>query len=347
MNPEQLRETYEQSLSWRLTRPVRAAGRLVRRTRPAPDPRREITPADEPTIDTLLKEFYGDELARLDQACAGSDGPERYALFRHLDDDLWALLLTQRYELYPHIRALLPDVPDPALQEMWNGRSGVALAPQTKAFYVKLRERFARYGRQGLATATVLDFGCGWGRISRYLARDVAPGHLCGCDPVQDVLDVCHRTGVPIELARSEFLPEAIPFDRRFDLAYAFSVFTHLSESAHERCLEALHGCLATGGVLVVTVRPPGFIESWTPILQLLEAMGSDTETALTGPRFIFLPHLAVPEHPQYGGEEMHYGDAIITMDYIREHWSSRFELLDVTIALEDPQQVVLTLRKR
>ena len=102
----------------------------------------------------------------------------------------------------------------------------------------------------------MLDFGCGWGRMLRFLARDVDPGDLYGCDPVEGILDVCRTTRVPANLARSEFVPERLPFDGPFDLAYAFSVFTHLSERAHERCLRALHAALRPGGVLVVTVRP-------------------------------------------------------------------------------------------
>ena len=61
-------------------------------------------------------------------------------MFRDLDDDLWALLLTRGYYVNPNIHSLLPSMPDPALQELWNGTSGVALASQGNAFYRKLRD---------------------------------------------------------------------------------------------------------------------------------------------------------------------------------------------------------------
>ena len=93
----------------------------------------------------------------------------------------------------------------------------------------------------------MLDFGCGWGRLTRMLARDVAPGNLFGCDPAQGILDVCRADRVPAELARSDFLPQRVPFDGPFDLAFAFSVFTHLSERAAEASLDALHAALAPG----------------------------------------------------------------------------------------------------
>lgn len=343
---ERLAHEYESSLSWRLTRPLRAAKRLVRGSRQDADPAPAPSSADG--LHSWLEHFHGERLAEIDKACAGSTSPERYSLFRGLDDDLWALLLTQQYELYPHIRALLPTMPEAALQEMWNGRSGLALATQSKAFYAKLRDRFQANGAEPLATASVLDFGCGWGRLTRYLARDVAPGQLYGCDPAQGILDVCRSSRVPATLARSDFRPRDLPFDRRFDLVFAFSVFTHLSEAEHERCLQVLHAALQPRGLLIVTIRPPGYLESCATMHPLRDALGRDEPAALTTPRYLFVPHAAVAVHPQYGGEgEMDYGETVITMPYVRERWADRFELLETDLLFEDPEQVMLTLRRR
>jgi SAM-dependent methyltransferase len=185
----------------------------------------------------------------------------------------------------------------------------------------------------------VLDFGCGWGRLTRFLARDVAPGHLYGCDPVAGVLDVCRECRVPATLARSDFVPERLPFDGPFELAFAFSVFTHLSERAQRACLGALHAGLAPGGLLVVTVRPPGYLEFCAALHPLRDAAG--------GAGYLFAPHPAEPSHPQYGGEAMDYGETVVTLAYVREHWEPRFELLHADLSVADPFQIVLTLRRR
>jgi hypothetical protein len=76
-----------------------------------------------PAYDVWLTHFFGEQLQAIDAACADG-GEERFALFRELSDDVWALLLTREYEVYPKIRALLPDVPEPWIQELWNGASG-------------------------------------------------------------------------------------------------------------------------------------------------------------------------------------------------------------------------------
>ena len=322
-------------------RHVRAAARRARVPRPEP-------PAPEPRSDSRLDswlELFDDELAPIEEACAGM-GPESLALFRGLDDDLWALLLTQEYDCYPNIRALLPSVPEPLCQELWNGTSGVALAAQSRAFYVKLRERYATYSGHPLADSRVLDFGCGWGRLTRYLARDVAPGGLHGCDPVEEILQVCRDNGVPATLARSELFPDPLPFDGEFDLAFSFSVFTHISEAAHESCLRALHGALRPGGLLVLTVRPPDYL-SRSPLMRpARESLCPDPALRLAEPRYVFVPHSAESRHFQYQGGEMSYGETVITLPYVRERWSPLFDLLEVDVLVHDLHQVMLTLRR-
>ena len=345
---DRLRREYEMSRSWRMTRPLRAVGRLRRALQPGrPPPSAPGSPPQE-RLDSWLRGVYGDRLDQLDAACARGSRNEQYAGFRDLDDGLWAMLLTQQYDGWPHIRACLPTMPEPTLQEIWNGCSGIALANQSTAFYDKLRSAYERHGERPLADSTVLDFGCGWGRLTRYLARDVSLERLYGCDPVQGILDVCRSSGIPATLAKSTFLPERLPFDERLDLAFAFSVFTHLSEVAHERCLSALHESLLPGGILVVTVRPPAYLEQCESMRPLLVALGCAAPATLMAPHYLFVPHAAGPEHPQRGEHgEIDYGETVITLAYVRERWAPRFELLEVNLLLGDPYQVMLTLRRR
>jgi SAM-dependent methyltransferase len=299
-----------------------------------------------PRHDSWLEAFWADELNHIEAALPGM-GPSAFGLFRELDSDLWALLLTQDYDLYPNIKAVLPDVPDRALQETWNGASGAVLASQSRAFYDKLRRRYELHSDRELRDSRVLDFGCGWGRLTRMLARDVAPQNLFGCDPVQPILDVCRHAGVPATLARSEFVPADLPFDQRFDLAYAFSVFTHLSEVAHEASLSALHRSLTPRGLLVVTIRAPEYLHLSELMRPVLASLGADVQDELKRPRYLFEPHATQPlgaETPQGG---VTYGETVLTMAYVRERWTERFELLNVDLLLEDPYQVMLTLRAR
>jgi SAM-dependent methyltransferase len=296
--------------------------------------------------DSWLRTFWGAELERLEAAAATAE-PGSMSLFRGLDGDLWALLLTQEYDAFPAIKALLPGVPDPELQATWNGTSGAPLAAQSLAFYDRVRGLHAKHSRVALHDSRVLDYGCGWGRLTRFFGRDLAPGALYGCDPVQGILDVCARDRVPAVLARCDYVPQSLPFDAQFDLAYAFSVFTHLSESSHRASLRALHASLAPGGLLVLTIRPPDYLRLCALLHPLRDRLGSDLDAALDRPLYLFAPHDGQPLGGQAPGGEITYGETVITPAYISEHWTELFELLEIGLLIGDPHQVVIAMRRR
>jgi SAM-dependent methyltransferase len=325
------------------------SGRLARRLARAPVARRAAerlrTQPAAAGLDEWLVPLFDDELSRIDGLVTGA-GPEAYREFRDLDDDLWALLLTLEYESYPGIRGFLPGLPEPALQQMWNGTSGVPLAAQSVGFYRRLKQAWDRHGAGEMSEARILDFGCGWGRLTRMLARDVDPGNLYGCDPVESILGQCRQARLPAELARSEFLPRQIPFDQVFDMVFSFSVFTHISERAHMASLEAIHGALRPGGLFVATVRPPSYLD-FNPLMKpAADALPPDRSRAVLEPRYMFVPHES-EGHPQYGGEQMDYGETVITLPYVEQTWSRWFDLVDVSVMAGDIYQVVLTLTRK
>lgn len=348
---DRVREGYESTLSWRLTRPLRSLGDAVRRRRgeetPIPWADAMVEEQVDVSYDSWLDTFHGELLERIDEACADTDRSDAWALFRELDDDLWAVLLTREYELYPNIRDLLPGAPEPDLQWMWNGATGLELLSQSKSFYVRVRELNERHGRTGLDEARILDFGCGWGRLTRFFARDAMPGRLFGCDPTPEILEICEKTGVPGDLRRTDFLPDDLPF-RDLDLVFSFSVFTHISEEAHRACLKAIHRALAPGGLAVITVRPPAYLDH-DPLMKPARELLSDRYATreMKEPRYIFVPHPVEDGHPQYDEGEMTYGDTVISLPYIEQNWTDLFEIAEIGLLTGDMYQVPIALRKK
>ena len=96
-----------------------------------------------------------------------------------------------------------------------------------------------------------------------------------------------------------------------------------------------------------MTVRPPAYLHDCESMHPLLEALGPDPPASLESPRYLFVPHAATPEHPQRRGEgEIDYGETVITLAYMRERWSSWFDVVEVTLLLDDPYQVMVTMRR-
>jgi SAM-dependent methyltransferase len=290
------------------------------------------------TYDHWLEHYYSDILGELDERCRTE--PLDYEWFRDLDDDLWTVLLSREYAVFPNLRRALPGLPPASLQREWNGLSGMDLARQSAHFYGKLKRLYSRWGPVRLSEATVLDFGCGWGRLIRFIARDVAPEALYGCDPYAGILTICKQTRVPGRLRPIPYGTESLPYTDRFDLVFAFSVFTHLSEDAHVAALNAIYETLGGGGILIATVRPP--IYARHELHAALRRSSAVRALERDQPAYLFVPHKEQPS-----GGDVTFGEAVVNLPYVLERWNEQFKLVEVGLLVDDPYQVVLTLRKR
>ena len=253
-------------------------------------------------------------------------------------DDFGALLLSMPNPDYPNLSRLLPRMADAEIQRSWTGADGPVLLRQTLSFVRLLAYDFQRITGRSLQDRTVLDYGCGWGRIIRLLYYFTNPAQICGCDPWDRSIAICQADGVLGNLAISDYLPKTLPFDdQRFDLIYAFSVFTHLSERAMHAALQALHRVLSEDGVLVITIRPE---EYWAqdPSVSPTEAATLEEAHATRG--YAFRPHNREPVDG-----DITYGDTSISLGYIKEKVPG-FSLRKIERTLEDPYQLVLFFSK-
>jgi SAM-dependent methyltransferase len=99
----------------------------------------------------------------------------------------------------------------------------------------------------------ILDFGCGAGRTLRHFLAEAEVAEFWGCDidePSIAWLD--EHLSPPLHVFRTEELPPVPRPDADFDLIYAISVFTHLTDSWSRWLLE-LHRLLRDDGILIAT----------------------------------------------------------------------------------------------
>lgn len=108
-------------------------------------------------------------------------------------------------------------------------------------------------GRRLADMAVILDFGCGCGRTLRWM-RDIAGGvSLSGTDIDAEAIEWNRRTYDYVSFGVNGFEPPLDYPDDSFDLIYALSVFTHLTEEAQFKWLEELNRVLKPGGLLLLT----------------------------------------------------------------------------------------------
>ncbi len=125
--------------------------------------------------------------------------------------------------------------------------SGLSIAG---AFRQLLAGHFGGVERVG----SLLDFASGYGRVTRFLVRELPPERVWVADVyAEGVRFQEERFGVHgfVSAAR----PEELRCDRRFDAVLVTSLFTHLPEERFVAWLARLHALLAPGGLLAFSVH--------------------------------------------------------------------------------------------
>lgn len=123
------------------------------------------------------------------------------------------------------------------------------------------RQAFTRalegIGRPIESFRSVLDFGCGCGRMLRQW-RDVEGPRFFGTDYNAQLASWCSANLDHAAVGRNALIPPLSYGDRAFDLCYSVSVFTHLPESVQEAWLRELHRVIEPGGILLATLSGEG-----------------------------------------------------------------------------------------
>ena len=159
---------------------------------------------------------------------------------------------------------------------------------------------------------SALDFGCGSGRIMRWLLR--CPGiELTGCDIHAPTIQWM-RSNYPdeVKLYRNDLEPPLPERGKSFDLVYCGSVFSHLPDWAP--WLLELRRVLKPGGFLVASIHGRGL---WPA--GVAGGRGVPWDENRTG--------MLVE---RYGDDfETGWGPAVYVSEWwLREHWGRAFEIV-------------------
>ena len=226
------------------------------------------------------------------------------------------------------------DIPEPGTQNLSKNQMNYELG---RAFWhAKAYTDFAeKYGASFSAGKNILDFGCGTSRLLRYLVdfakgpnyfgSEVNPENIAWGRKVYPEVTYLHHDPVP-----------PIPIeDERFDVIYAQSIFSHYSESAHKEWLTELHRTLVPGGLLMLTIEGEHVVERYKSEEALFSTLDLSKEVAdglwrtFDDTGFAFFTRYNTARLKERNIDTENWGTAFISEAYIRENWTSMFNVLE------------------
>jgi SAM-dependent methyltransferase len=184
----------------------------------------------------------------------------------------------------------------------------------------------------------ILDWGCGCGRLLRFLVERVPrPGAIFGADVDADNVAWC-RTNLPSATTCTTRLLPPSPFaSGQFDLIIGNSVFTHLGEETQIAWLEELSRILAAGGIAMVSV-------------QTITDLSRETFHSAAYDRLLQNGFISEKIDDALSGviaDGKYYRSAFHTHDYIRSVWSKYFAIEDIIPQFSNNMQDFVLMRKR
>jgi hypothetical protein len=163
---------------------------------------------------------------------------------------------------------VLPTMPNDDIQIGFTGMSGRANLQQAFDFY---RYVISVCHLNKISQPRILDFGGGWGRIARFFLRDTNPENIYIAETREYAIECLLATGNPCRVIHNQPQPPILGLTEQFDLVFAYSVFSHLSEQYFRSWIDYLLGVLRPRGYLVFTSRGELFI-------RVLESLHKTTE---------------------------------------------------------------------
>lgn len=280
-----------------------------------------------------------------------------------MTDREWFDLMDKSAENKPTDGIELPGFPSEEFQIVTIGSAGPGALVEGQRFYTLIKQYAHRLGVSlDPQETTILDFGCGWGRMTRFFLKDVAAENLYGVDVGPVVIETCKSTMPYGNFSVIASEPPTGFAANSFDIIFAYSVFSHLAENVHIKWIEEFSRLLKPGGILVATTQPRRF-------LALCESLRGKTSESTSGGSGrncgwhealanCFLDvNAAYADYdngkflyaPTGGGDHLppsFYGEALIPPQYVEREWTKYLRFRDFFDDVNVLFQAVVVMQK-
>jgi hypothetical protein len=294
----------------------------------------------------MLNSIDHETLSNLERIYRATENKSIEAAFSLLRESLGLtvfgeFLMSMPNTEYPYLSSSLPRFSDENVQKAWTGSCGSHLLGQSLDFVRYCSAAYVESTGKSLKNAKILDFGCGWGRLSRIFYYFTSYSNLVAVDPWINSLIECNKNGLTENYLQSSYIPDSLPISKevKMNFIYSFSVFTHLNEQSARACLATISSYLSSKGLAIITIRPPEFWSAQSHISAFIAENKIDINDLLkdyysTG--FSFLG--------SGGAGHQSYGDSVISPKWIEINFPS-LRIVSMDHSDRDPMQIYIGLQ--
>jgi SAM-dependent methyltransferase len=141
-----------------------------------------------------------------------------------------------------------------------------------KMAFADILSTLKRNGIDVNSLRSILDFGCGCGRVTRYWKGKGT--RVFGTDYNPSLIRWCRKNIPYAKFETNRLTPPTVYGTGEFDLVYAVSVFTHLTERDQISWMHELSRILRPGGYLLITTHGESLIGGLSDVDQGSFRMG-------------------------------------------------------------------------
>lgn len=280
---------------------------------------------------------FVDEMRALERRC--NEQPSRplndlHAIFKDIDEGLFAFLASGSFDGFESVKAALPGWASDEVRQDSTGSFGFREhVLDASWFWRTVRDNYEAITGRSIRDAVVADYGAGWGRISRFVNKDVPAEHFYALEPNPHFQNIYRECRLPGHLVETDWLSAEPTGVKDVDLIISYSILTHSSEELTANIVQRWIEMTKPGSVVAFTMRPGFYLSERDGDMSVFsEEQYRELPARYARGEFIYEP---------YRGDTA-WGVTIIPPAYLEKLLGEHFKVVKFSLQLQTSNQMIV-----